>query len=181
VVSSLDARAAARPLFRTILVPTDFSACARRAVEYAADLARASGAALVLHHATELPLGVHGSDRIHPEGVREAVRIDDYARRSARAHLDAEAARIGDGVRVITRADIGPTSQRILDAAQELGADLIVMGTHGRTGLRRGLMGSIAERVVRAAVCPVLTLRIEDRCADPLSIEEHRLLGESAG
>ncbi len=180
MVSSMDQRGAAMP-FRTILVPTDFSPCARRAVEYAADLARASGALLVLHHATELPFGVHGSDRIHPEGAREPVRIDDYARNSARAHLDEEAAWIGPGVQVITRAELGATVQRILDAAQELGADLIVMGTHGRTGLRRGLMGSIAERVVRAAPCPVLTLRLEDDCGDPLSIEERRVLGESAG
>lgn len=170
--------------FRTILVPTDFSSCARRALDYAADLARASGALLVVHHATELPLGVHGSERIHPEGAREAVRVDEYARSTARAHLDDEAERLGGDVRVITRAEIGSTVHSILQAAEEMGADLIVMGTHGRTGLRRGLMGSVAERVVRGATCPVLTLRLDDTCAgadDALSAEEQQLAAEGMG
>lgn len=169
--------------FRTILVPTDFSSCARRAVDYAADLARESNARVVLHHATELPLGVQGNERIHPEGAHEAVRVDEYARAAARAHLEDEAERIGGDVRVVTRAELGSTVQSILQAAEELGADLIVMGTHGRTGLRRGLMGSVAERVVRSAPCPVLTLRLDETCADEdaLSSEERQLAAESAG
>lgn len=173
---------ATRPLpFRTILAPVDFSLCASGALDYAANLARASGATLVIHHATELPAGLHGSERIQPSGASlEPVRVDDYARDSARVHLAREAARLGEDLRVVTRADIGPIVPTILAAAEEVGADLIVIGTHGRTGLRRGLLGSVAERVVRGARCPVLTVRIEGDC-DPLSTEEHQLATETEG
>lgn len=167
--------------FRTILAPVDFSRCASGAADYAAELARAAGATLVLHHATELPAGLLGSERIQPSGASpETIRVDDYARGSARVHLAREAARLGEDLRVVTRTDIGPIVPAILAAAEELGADLIVMGTHGRTGLRRGLLGSIAERVVRGARCPVLTVRIEGDC-DPLSTEERALATETEG
>jgi universal stress protein A len=164
--------------FRTILVPTDFSRCARRALEYAAKLARASGATLVIQHVTELPYGLHGAERIAPDG--RPVRVDDYARESARARLDEEATRLGPAIRVFARSEIGDAVEMILEAAEELGVDLIVMGTHGRTGWQRGLLGSVAERVVRGARCPVLTIRREDDC-DPKTDEEHQLDAEVDG
>jgi nucleotide-binding universal stress UspA family protein len=134
----------------TILHPTDFSEHSDYAFRLACSLARDYGARVVaLHVAT--PTAV-----VYSEG---AVPIDpEVFRADAKEkldHLEAPAA----GPPLERRLAEGDPADEILRLAREAGADLIVMGTHGRTGLARLLMGSVAEQVVRRAPCPVLTIR----------------------
>jgi nucleotide-binding universal stress UspA family protein len=138
---------------KTILVPVDFEGASRRAIEAARWLAGPLGADLVLVHAHER----HGFS--HPELPDELVtRIDDLAEQAAQKSLTEMAGEAG-ATRALFR--FGDPSARILEAATEIGASMIVMGTHGRSGLGRLLMGSVAAEVVRAAPVPVLTVRAE--------------------
>jgi nucleotide-binding universal stress UspA family protein len=142
-------------LFHTILVPIDFSHHADRALETAIQLARDSGGRLHLLHAYEIPLGT-----IPPYGVSipDALLLDvrdAAARRIAKAANKVEAA----GVACETQILHAPPAEGIAEAARACGADLIVMGTRGLTGLRHVLLGSVTERTVRLAPCPVLTVK----------------------
>jgi nucleotide-binding universal stress UspA family protein len=169
--------------FHRILVPTDFSPCSSRAADLAARIARACGAPLVLQHASEVPDGLHADDSIHPSRHGARVGVDAYAREGAGARLAREAARLrgtGDDLEVTTRVDLGPVEASILRAAEETRADLVVMGTHGRTGWRRGLLGSVTEDVLRRSMVATLVLRSDDD-ADPLTAEEHQLDAERQG
>jgi nucleotide-binding universal stress UspA family protein len=135
-----------------ILVATDFGESSDNAVEYAAYLANAFGAALTLFHSFEIPaLGLDGAV---PYPVNLITPIHDEARRNLATRL-AELQKLVPGARSILAS--GPPCEVILDAAEQQGADLIVVGTHGRRGLSRALLGSVAERVVRLARVPVLT------------------------
>ena len=138
---------------RKILHPTDFSPSSELAFEAACALARDRGAELVVLHVVEVPLSV-------PSGVMTAppAPIAEADRGAALAKL--RAIKPADGMlQVHHRLEMGDVAQAILSVAKEIAADLIVLGTHGRTGLSRLLMGSVAEKVVRSASCPVLTLR----------------------
>lgn len=148
---------------QTILVPTDFSPHAEHALTYAAELAARFGARLLLLHVQTttdvVPAHVEGM-----EGVTEAYfRLIANQEHQARQHLDATLARLRQrNLEGDAELRSGAPWQAILDAAQEHHADLIVMGTHGRGPLARLLLGSVAERVVRAAACPVLTTRLPE-------------------
>lgn len=134
---------------RTIVCPTDFSDRAAPAVELATALARDYSAELVLVHVTPPPVQVVSG------GVLVGVPVDSSAEA---AHLDA--VRVADPRVVVRRLTaVGPPATEIVRLAREQGADLIVMGTHGRGGLARVLVGSVAEAVMRHAPCPVLTVR----------------------
>jgi universal stress protein A len=140
---------------RVVLAPTDMSASSLRAVRYAAALARQAGATLVLFRAI--------TPREAEEGVSEG-RFVDVQIEETRAQLlwwfatfVPEELRRGLPVQAV--AAIGHPEREIPAAASRLRADLIVMATHGRTGLRRAVLGSVADAVVRHAPCPVLTLR----------------------
>jgi nucleotide-binding universal stress UspA family protein len=150
--------------WKTLLVPHDFSPSADRALVEAAALARHHGARLVLIHITQLPPGFNASSLIsdpNAEPGAEMIRVDAYARNNATAKLDALANPLrADGVAVEARASIGEIDEEILAAAKDCGADLIVMGTHGRTGLAHLFLGSMTEKVLRHATIPVLTVRI---------------------
>jgi nucleotide-binding universal stress UspA family protein len=138
-----------------IVCPTDFSPTAAKAVDYAADLARSLGAELVLLHVIpdlNYPIRGLGMAAAFPH-LREEV----HAR--ANEQLAALPAKLGQGLVVKTEVRDGAPHDVILAAAKDHGADLIVMGTHGYTGLKHALLGSAAERVVRLATCPVLTVR----------------------
>ncbi|HZN03819.1 MAG TPA: universal stress protein [Candidatus Polarisedimenticolia bacterium] len=145
-------------LFRRILVPHDFSRHATRALEYAAGLAKAGGGRLIVLHAIPpfQPITAHmiAARTYLPEG--EEVR-------AARGRLEGLVARTVRGARprVEVRVVIDDPLQAIDEASR--GADLIVMSTAGRTGLARLLIGSIAEKVVRHARVPVLTIRPRTR------------------
>jgi len=134
----------------TILHPTDFSEYSEHALRTACALARDYGARLVpLHVAASPTIGyAEGIIPPDPESYLEAVR-DQLAR------LDVPDV----GIQPDRRLEEGDPVSEILRVARETGADLIVMGTHGRTGLSRLLMGSVAELVVRRSSCPVLTVK----------------------
>jgi nucleotide-binding universal stress UspA family protein len=142
---------------RRILHPTDFSSASRPAFERALGLARDSRAELVILHVMAPVIPVVGEGYIPPQ-TYEA--IDTAARKSAQKKLDALAARARNtGVRARPLLLEGTAHERIVSAAKAQRVDLIVMGTHGRSGLARLFIGSVASRVVSAAPCPVMTVR----------------------
>jgi universal stress protein A len=149
----------ARSLFRHILVPHDFSPQATVALKSAAQLAKRHGGKLtVLHVAVpfylpaDVPFGMLPPGDLIPE---------------QRGYLERLVAKTvgSDGPPVTVRIEIGDASQRIVDAARR--TDSVVMATSGRTGLAHFLMGSVAEKVVRHATVPVLTLRVPVRKRSP--------------
>lgn len=136
---------------RRILVPVDFSECSKQALEYALALAEHFGAELTL---------LHVAPRIPP--VPEFGPVDEVAVREARKELEALRVRVSAVLpshTVLSALWAGEPHVEIVRAAEERAIDLIVLSTHGRTGLARILMGSTAEKVVRHAKCPVLIVR----------------------
>ncbi len=146
--------------WKTILVPHDFSASANHATAIARDEAKLHGGTLVLLHVIELPTQLGPDAVIVPPETGAPISIKQYALQSAEAHLQDIAARLAkDGVTARGAVVIGAAVDEINRAADAERADLIVMGTHGRTGLRHLVAGSVAERVVRTSKVPVLTIR----------------------
>lgn len=149
------------PAVHNILCPVDFSAPAERAARFAADLASGIGAHLHLAHVLPLPmpampvpeLGLAPQEAILPPTARLSTDARDALFRLA-GDLGIDA-----GVHVVS----GTAAREIVSLAEELGVDLIIMGTHGRTGLAHLLLGSVAERVVRTAHLPVLVVPAHDR------------------
>jgi nucleotide-binding universal stress UspA family protein len=133
-----------------ILFPTDFSTSSDAPLAYATALARDMGAVLLIVHVEEPPLAYGGGEMYY--GVAEP----DYE--SIRRMLE-NVKPTDPSVPCERRLVTGDPATAIVELAREENVDLIVMGTHGRTGLRRLLMGSIAEAVVRTAPCPVLTYK----------------------
>jgi nucleotide-binding universal stress UspA family protein len=135
----------------TILHPTDFSEYSEHAFRLACALARDYGARLIALHVL-VPLAVvYGEGMVIPDAGREREEVN--------ARLE-KLQKMGGQVRVEPCLVEGAPVAEILRVAQETPADLVIMGTHGRTGLRRLLMGSVAEQVVRQAACPVLTVKM---------------------
>jgi nucleotide-binding universal stress UspA family protein len=140
---------------KRLLCPTDFSDAAASAERQAATLARALGAELVLLHvASENPLWRETVGSTQVRAVFEAQR--KWAADTLAARITALGA---EGVSARSLVKVGVAWEEIVRAASDEHADLIVIGTHGRTGLDRLLLGSVAERVVRRAPCPVLSVR----------------------
>jgi nucleotide-binding universal stress UspA family protein len=142
------------PKFETILMPTDFSPAADHALEYAVLLARQSGASIHLLYVVAFPVEVTAWPEaywVELGGLRDQLRAD------AERELAARAAGIS-GVEVSTEVKDGSPARTIVDCAVARRCQLIVMGTHGRGGLGHLVLGSVAERVVRTASCPVLTV-----------------------
>lgn len=140
-----------------ILVPTDLSESAEQALDYACELARTLGAQVHLLNVIGIPaMGVPElglamtTTMIDQMVVDNQTAIAQLARTRCHASCGQVLVRTGDARDVINQT------------AKDIGADLIVIGTHGRTGLSRALLGSTAETVVRTAPCPVLTVRITD-------------------
>jgi nucleotide-binding universal stress UspA family protein len=143
-------------MFYRIIVPTDFSSCSEEAWRLAQRLAGMSGAELVLTHVlTEAPLFREGPF-IMPK-VREVFEAARSFADSAIKEWAAKARAEGLSARVALRS--GVAYQEIVALAVDERADLIVIGTHGRGGIDRALLGSVADRVIRLAPCPVLTVR----------------------
>lgn len=176
---------------RTVLVPVDFSTCSMLVTRQAAGLATRLGARLVVLHVAELPAGVSPDTHVRPEGVDRTA--SDYLGTDARERLApfAEAGReLGAAAEIDVR--FGHVVPTILRAADETQSDLIIIGTHGRTGLARIVLGSIAEGVVHGAQVPVMLVRRESRpeCArescewcphEGRSVAEEKIAGESQG
>jgi len=140
-----------------ILVPVDFSEHSKRAFKEAVGLAKRCGAELHLLHCYQpYPVGVGAPpyDVVVPESFEKAVRegaqalLVEWSRKAT-----------AEGVKVEQHLSVGPASVGIVELARALGADLIVMGTRGLTGLKHVLLGSVAERTIRIAPCPVLTVK----------------------
>ena len=158
--------------FRHILAPTDFSEYSKNAVVSALELARTFGAKLTLLHVVDLPpypaypvagyvspAGPIAGD-VPPAGTAPwPTLVADLERQATQdlAQLVPEAAsRDVDVVRLVA---VGSPRGKIIDTADAEQVDLIVMATAGRSGFSRLIMGSVAERVIRTATCPVLTIR----------------------
>lgn len=142
---------------RRILVPVDFSAPSDNATEYALWLAKELGAELELMHSYSLPVYAlpDGGVMVGPE---YAARVSSAAQDS----LDASVARYsGQGVTVRAHLTEGIPHEEVARLVEELDAQMVVMGTHGRAGMRHLLLGSVAERVVRTSKVPVLTVRFD--------------------
>jgi nucleotide-binding universal stress UspA family protein len=144
---------------RKILVPVDFSEPSRAALSYAAELARSFDATIDVLHVWEVPTFFPARGFVL-EGVADQSLIDLAKSSSERALKEfvAEASKQGARIRD-ARSEVGTPSRTIVEFANAGGYDLIVIGTHGRTGLSHAVIGSVAERVVRHARCPVLSVR----------------------
>jgi len=143
--------------FRRILCPTDFSLASREALRTACDLARSAHATLVIVHVIESRMWMAEAmvELATPSSTSETDRLDREL-----AEWKAEARQLGAG-EVKTELLTGVTAwDRIVDTARSGAFDLIVIASHGRTGLSRALIGSVAENVVRHAPCPVLVVPI---------------------
>jgi nucleotide-binding universal stress UspA family protein len=141
-------------MFKKILVASDLTDASRRALSTALDLARAVGGHVTALHVLELPYEsrqwfLPGNADV--QALRAALATQEE---TARTKL---AAQVGPGVDVVIAQGI-PVDE-IVTHATKVSADLIVMGTHGRRGLQHAVMGSVAERVVRTATVPVMTIR----------------------
>jgi nucleotide-binding universal stress UspA family protein len=141
------------PTIKTILCPIDFSSTSEQILKFACLIARQQKARLVMLHVACLPdmaymgYGSPGAPLEMNEFVEDMRKALD---RTKVPHLE---------VPVERRLEDGNPPDVIVDVAQEIGADLIIMGTHGYKGITHAVMGSVAEHVVRKAACPVLTLR----------------------
>lgn len=144
--------------FRRILVPLDFSKHSDAALELAIELARELGAEIHLLHAYELPAAVTMA-----YGIAIPQAVWDGVQEAARKRLADGLARLEQaGVPGESHLATGPAADAIVSAAQAQRADLIVMGTRGLTGLKHVVLGSVAERTLRTAPCPVLTIKAQD-------------------
>ena len=136
-----------------ILVPFDFSTSAESALAWAADLQRTSGAGPIqmVHAITSRPAGPGDvSSQMLLPNDEESAGLERSMVEAARRHGAEASAKVRIG-----SSDIGDI---LLAAARDVGAELIVMGTHGRTGVKRLLLGSVAEHLLRHADCPVVTV-----------------------
>ena len=148
-------------VLKNILVATDFSEASDVALTYGRDLARSYGAGLHVLHVTESLLIRFSIDAPITYLPELQTHIEEEARRRIDALVtDEDKATLNARAVVITSAG---TAEAIVQYATDLRIDLIVMGTHGRGALAQVLMGSVAERVVRTAPCPVLTVRHPER------------------
>lgn len=139
-----------------VLVATDFSDTAERSLEWAVGIARQHGADLVLVHGLTLPAPL-------PDYVPAGSDFGQELHQIALRKLEETASRAREaGLEVHLEVPIGVPSQVIVRTAEEMGADLVVVGTRGLTGVSHMLLGSTAERVVQRAPCPVLTIHPED-------------------
>lgn len=140
-----------------ILVATDFSACAKEALEQAIDLARNLKGKITLLYVFESPFPYPDATSLsaYPQLYRS---LQDFKREEEKK-LQSAAGIPGAGIEIRPLFKEGSASLEIVKAAQELKADLIVVGTHGRAGMSRFLMGSVAQRVSQSAPCPVLIVR----------------------
>jgi nucleotide-binding universal stress UspA family protein len=140
--------------FQRILVPTDFTETSDRAIEWAISLAKRLGSSVTLMHSYEIPvLGFPDGGIVATPDI--AKRIADAAGEALR---NVASKREGSGVTISTVLREGVAWEEINHVADEINADMIVIGTHGRRGLARALLGSVAENVVRTSHHPVLTI-----------------------
>ena len=140
---------------RKILAAVDFSEHSDHALDTAVALAKTFGAELDVIHAFDLPIPL-----MTPYEVAVPDSYLNEARGAAARKLAAAAERVaGEGIRGKSHLREVPAAPAIAEAAEEIGADLIVLGTRGHTGLKHIVLGSVAERTLRIAPCSVLTVK----------------------
>ena len=149
------ASATASPFrMKRILVPIDFSDCAKKALEYAIPLAKEHQAAITLLYVVPPPYAVGEYGGIDYAQLQTGMRVTGEKELAKLAVEEVRGAVPAD-----TLVRVGSPAREIVDAARKLAADAIVISTHGRTGLKHVLLGSVVENVVRHAPCPVLVVR----------------------
>jgi nucleotide-binding universal stress UspA family protein len=152
-------------LIKRILFATDFSRWARRAEDYACSLACSWKASLTVLCVAEFSPG------LNPDYLVNQQYLADLLKTASLQLVDLKGRAERRGIAVTTRVATGIPSEEVIAAAQAEDSDLIVVGTRGKTGLAHVLLGSTAERVIRGASCPVLTVRME-----PADIEDTSVL-----
>jgi len=182
-------------MWKHLLVPYDFSRCADRALELALDLAHAESleaegrpTTITLLHVCPLPPNLSRATLVTPDeqdGLRGRVTIEQLTTGAAREKLAvlADQYRAAFGVAVTAHAvaiEGDAIANELVRFARMTSADVIVIGTHGRSGLSHLLLGSVAEKVIREACCPVVTVRepTEEKRAE---VEDQRGEDEAAG
>lgn len=176
----------------TLLVPLDYSDCAPAVLDEAVRFAQAFRAELLLLHVCSPPRGLPLTALVQPDPSRPPRPVQDVLRADAEAHLAPLLASLRDaGVGGASAVAFGRTADVILDVARSAAATMIVMGTHGRTGLARATLGSVAEEVMHQAEVPVVTVRTRHRagcasrscatCEQGRSPLEDRISAEDAG
>ena len=154
--------------FKHILIPTDFGEAANRAIDFGLSLAKKFECKVTLVHAYAVPPVGYG----YPDGLPWPI---EEIRTAATKALDGALARAKDRHAQVEGVLVyGEPWQQILATAKARGADLVVMGTHGRHGFSRVLLGSVAERVVRLSHVPVLTVSSKEG-----QQAKEKVLGES--
>ena len=143
--------------FDSILYATDFSEGSEHAFDYAFTLAKTFNARLILIHVINEPVDLRGFYVPHISFEQLEKEIEEGAEKMMEKFCQTK---MGDFTRYTTVVVAGIPYEEVLRKAEETGASLIVLGTHGRTGIDHLIFGSTAERVVRSAACPVLTIRL---------------------
>lgn len=145
---------------KRILVPVDFSSASKNALELALDFARTFGASVDVLHVWEIPLYIVPETLVTMPG-RTGQSLEEFTHERAEEEMKDFLAPIPpeNDLKVSHRIIRGEPWRTIVEIARSEGQDLIIMGTHGRRGLEHFLMGSVTEKVLRHAPCPVLTVR----------------------
>jgi nucleotide-binding universal stress UspA family protein len=163
------------PSIKSILVPTDFSPASDIAFRYAIDMAVTQRSAIHMIHAldeasfaTAYPDGFY----VEPPGLRDQLMAESKKRLQPMVAACAAA-----GVAATAETVVGRPARMIVEIAKARATDLIVMGTHGRSGFAHMVLGSVAERVVRTAPCAVLSVRDSSHTADVVAEEATRVHG----
>lgn len=147
---------------KKILAPTDLSEHSRIGVRYALETGAAAGAEVIVYHVVAFPAAAPCKGHefgYTTQGLPAADDVVDRHRRELAEFLRKNFSDILAGSKVREEVSIGTPSHKIVEKAEAENADLIVMSTHGRTGVGRALIGSVAEKVVRTAPCAVLAVR----------------------
>lgn len=137
---------------KRILIPTDFSDCSKKALSYAIPLSREYEAAITLLHVIPInyAVGEYGG----------SAYIETEMRENSQQELERFVAdEVRENVTTENKVRVGSPASEIIEAAKSIPADIIVISTHGHTGLKHALLGSVAEHVVQQAPCPVLVVR----------------------
>lgn len=142
---------------KRILLPVDFSTAGEAALKMATSLARDNGGTIIVLHVEEPPMAYGGGEMYY--GLVEPDRTE-------LSRMLHEVKPSDPNIPVIYRLVTGDPATSVVQAAEEENADLIVVGSHGRTGLGRLLMGSVAEAIVRKAHCPVITVKAPHKAPD---------------
>ena len=143
---------------RRVLVPIDLSAHARQALAHARELIEDSEAEIHLVHVAQ-PFPNYGVVDV-PPGTEEVTKQEREAIESAMREIAAEVLGAASAVEIHVESAIGNPAVSVLDIAERLDIDLIVLGSHGRSGVRRFWLGSVTEKVVQLAPCPVFTVKV---------------------